>query len=89
MKCETTNTILTFALGVLILLNVLFAVRTINGTREFRSLEMQAARDQAFLLQIQQIQAIGIDAKAYNDKNPNPELTRILQAAAQPKPVGK
>jgi len=47
MKCETTNSILTFVLGVVILLNVLFALRTINYTREFRSLQIQAAQDQA------------------------------------------
>jgi len=88
MKCETTNSILTFVLGVVILLNVLFALRTINYTREFRSLQIQAAQDQAVLMQIQQIQSIGNDAMAYNQKNPNPELTRILQAA-QTKPAGK
>jgi hypothetical protein len=81
MKCETTNGILTFLLGVLILLDVLFALRTINSTREFRSLEIQASQAQAALLQIQQVEAIGNDAMAYNQKNPSPELTRILQEA--------
>jgi hypothetical protein len=81
MKCETTNTILTFVLGVLILLDVLFALRTINSTREFRSLEIQASQAQAALLQVQQVESIGNDAMAYNQKNPSPELTRILQTA--------
>jgi hypothetical protein len=81
MKCETTNSILTFALGALILLDVLFAVRTINCTREFRSLQYQAVQDQATLTQIQQILSICNDTAAYNQKTPSPELTRILQAA--------
>jgi hypothetical protein len=88
MKCETTNSILTFVLGVLILLDVVFALRTINGTREFRALEIQAAQAQAALAQIQQIRAIGSDAMLYNQKNPSPELTRILQTA-QARPAGK
>jgi hypothetical protein len=88
MKCETTNTILTFVLGVLILLDVIFALRTVNSTREFRSLESQANQAQAALLQIQQVGSIANDAMAYNQKNPNAELTRILQAA-QVKPAGK
>ena len=88
MKCEMTSSILTFVLGVLILLGVWFAVRTINETREFRSLEIQASQDQAFLVQLQQIRSIGNDAMAYNQKNPNPELTRILQAV-QARPAGK
>jgi hypothetical protein len=81
MKCETTNGILTFMLGVLLLLDVLFAVRTINSTRAFRSLEIQATQAQAALVQIQQVESIGNDAMGYNLKNPSPELTRILQAA--------
>jgi hypothetical protein len=81
MKCETTNGILTFMLGVLILLDVWFAMRTINETRAFRSLEIQATQAQAALVQIQQVESIGNDAVAYNQKNPSPELTRILQAA--------
>jgi hypothetical protein len=88
MKCETTNTILTFVLGVLILLDVIFALRTVNSTREFRSLEIQANQAQAALVQIQQVESIANDAMAYNQKNPNAELTRILQAA-QVKPAGK
>jgi hypothetical protein len=91
MKCEKTNAVLTFALGVLILLDVLFALRTINYTREFRSLQIQAIQDQATITQIQQIESIARDVAAYNQKNPTPELTRILQAAQNPpaKPATK
>ena len=55
MKYETTNTVLTFILGVLVLLGVIFALKTINQTRELRSLANQAMavntgliREQAF-----------------------------------------
>ena len=85
MKCETTNTILTIVLGLLILLDVWFAVRTINETREFRSLEMQATQDQAVL---QQLRLIDLNVRAFNEKNPNPELTHILQSV-EAKPASK
>jgi hypothetical protein len=55
MKYETTNTVLTFILGTLVLLGVIFALKTINQTRELRSLTSQAMavntglmREQAF-----------------------------------------
>lgn len=94
MKSETMNSVLTFVLGVLVVLNVIFALQTIFRTREFRSLQFTAVQDQAKLAQIQQIESIARDTMAYNQKHPSPELTRILQAVqgkpAQPgKPAGK
>ena len=88
MKCETMNSVLTFVLGALILLDVIFALQTINHTREFRSLQFTAMQDQAMLAQIQQVESLARDAMAYDQKYPNPDLTRILQAA-QTKPSGK
>jgi ABC-type transporter Mla subunit MlaD len=41
MKCETTNAVLTFVLGVLVMLGVVFALQTVNHTRELRSLQMR------------------------------------------------
>jgi hypothetical protein len=41
MKCETTNTVLTLALAVLVLADVLFALRTIILQRESRNLQSQ------------------------------------------------
>jgi ABC-type transporter Mla subunit MlaD len=88
MKCETINTILTYVLGVLALLGVIFALQTIFRTREFRTLQIQATVDNANLMRIQ---ALANEAYAYSQKNPNPELTRIFQSAqataAQPKPA--
>ena len=83
MKCETTNTILTYVLGVLVLLGVIFALQTIFRTREYRSLTLQATQaNNAFL----RVQSLANDAVAYNQKNQSPELTRILQPA-QTKPA--
>jgi len=78
MKCETTKTVLTFVLGVLALLGVIFALQTIFRTREFRSLNLQATvANNTFL----RIQSLANDVQVYNQKNLSPELTRILQAA--------
>jgi len=83
MKCETTNAVLTYALGILALLGVIFALQTINHTREYSRLTVQAAQaNNAFM----RIQALANDVQAYNQKNPNPELTRILQSV-QAKPA--
>lgn len=46
MKCDTTNCILTFVLGVLVVLGVVFALKTINHTREVRLLQAQVANAQ-------------------------------------------
>jgi hypothetical protein len=46
MKCETTNAILTFVLGVLVVLGVVFALKTINHTREIRQIQAQVANSQ-------------------------------------------
>jgi Tfp pilus assembly protein PilV len=78
MKCETTNIILTGVLGILAALCVFFALRTINFTREFRSLQIQAMQSQNGLMRIQ---ALVNDAEAYGQKAPTAELTRILQIA--------
>jgi len=85
MKSDTTNAILTFLLGVLAVAGVIFALQTIFLTREFRQLTVQATFANNSILQAQSLAA---DVAAYNQKNPGPELTRILQAV-QAKPVAK
>jgi secreted Zn-dependent insulinase-like peptidase len=84
MKCETTNTVLTFVLGVLALLGVIFALQTIFRTREYRSLTMQAAVANSTFMRVQ---ALANDAQAYNQKSPNPELTRIIQSVLAKQPA--
>lgn len=88
MKSETLNSVLTFVLGALILLDVIFAVQTINRSRHFRMLQVTAMQDQAMLAQIQQLESMARDVMEYNKSHPTPELTRILQAA-QTKTAGK
>ena len=81
MKSETLNGVLTYVLGVLVVLAVYFALRTVFITREARSLSSQA------LLagnKIAQTQAILNDAQIYNQKYQDPALTQIFKAAAKP-----
>jgi hypothetical protein len=78
MKCETTNTILTFVLGVFAVAGVIFALQTIFLTREFRSLTVQATMANTSLVQAQ---TLANEVAAYNQKNPSPELLKVLQAA--------
>jgi hypothetical protein len=85
MKCDTTNVILTFVLGVLAVAGVIFALQTIFLTREFRQLSVHATFANNSILQAQSLAA---DVSAYNQKNPSPELTKVLQAV-QAKPAAK
>jgi hypothetical protein len=87
MKCETTNTILTFVLGVLAVAGVIFAMQTFFLTREFRALTVQATIANNSLLQVQ---ALANDVAAYNQKTPSAELTKLLTAAqTAPAPAKK
>jgi hypothetical protein len=76
MKCETTNAILTFTLGVLAVAGVIFALQTIFLTREFRTLTVQATVANNSLVQVQ---ALANDVAVYNQKASSLELTKILQ----------
>jgi ABC-type transporter Mla subunit MlaD len=78
MKCETMNSLLTFVLGAFVVLGVIFALQTIFRTREFRSLQVQAANINANYIRLQ---ALASDVNAYNQKYPSAELTHILQIA--------
>ena len=78
MKCDSTNCILTFVLGVLAVAGVVFAMQTFFLTREFRALTVQATIANNSLVQVQ---ALANDVAAYNQKNPNAELTKLLTAA--------
>lgn len=85
MKCDTTNAILTFVLGVLAVAGVIFVLQTIFLMREFRTLSVQATLANGSL---QQAQALAADVAAYNQKNPSPELTKVLQSV-QTKPAAR
>jgi hypothetical protein len=77
MKCDTMNSVLTFVLGALVVLAVIFALQTIVRTREIRSLQIQMNNINANYVRLQ---ALANDVNAYNQKNPSAELTHILQA---------
>ena len=83
MKCDTTNVILTIVLGVLLFADVLFALRTINHTRELRSLNTQVNQIQTSLLQMQ---SLVNDVAVYNQRTTGPELSKLLQSV-QDKPA--
>ena len=78
MKCETMNSVLTFVLGAFVVLGVILALQTIFHTREIRSLQIQMASINANYMRLQ---ALAGDVNAYNQKTPNADLPRILQAA--------
>lgn len=84
MKFETINGILTFVLGMLVVLAVFFAIRMILLTHELRTLQKEASHDQAVIVQTEQLYN---DALAYSQKNQSPDLTRILQIVVQNKPA--
>ena len=77
MKSDALNGILTFVLGALVLLGVVFALKVVVITRDSRSLMHQASLDAAVINQTQQLFN---EAAAYNQKYQSPDLTRILQS---------
>lgn len=81
MKSESLNGILTFILGVLVVLGVIFAVRMIMITHELRSLQKEATRYNAIMVQTQ---AVFNDAQLYYQKYQDPALAQILRVAAKP-----
>lgn len=86
MKSETTNTVLIFVFGVFAALDVLFAVRTVVGQQELRSLQIQATQSQTGLIQLQELSTLVGETRDYASKHPSPELNNILNLL-QPKPA--
>jgi hypothetical protein len=78
MKCETINSIMTFVLGAFVVLGVVFALQSMFGQRDLRRLQIEATLDNSYRMTIE---SIANDTIAYAEKNPNPDLLRILQAA--------
>jgi hypothetical protein len=75
MKCNTTNTVLTLILAVLVLGGVLFALQTIVRTRELRSISLQANMANSTLMQEQ---ALFNDCLEYSKTHP--AITPILES---------
>jgi len=76
MKTDTTNSILTMVLTALAVAGAVLVLRTVMQTREWRQISTQAASQNGF---ITQSQVLLNDVAAYNQKNPSPELTKLLQ----------
>lgn len=83
MKNDTTTTVLNFVLAALVIFGVVFALLTMNRTRELRQLSLSATAANNALLRAQ---SLANDASAFNASAKNPELTRILQSI-QAKPA--
>jgi hypothetical protein len=79
MKSDLANWLLTLVLAVLAVVCVILSLQTIFLTREFRSLSLQASIANNSLLQVR---SLANDAGLYNQKSPNPELTKILSVAS-------
>jgi len=79
MKNDNVTTILNLVLAVLAILGVIFALQTIFRTRTLRALQIQAAQANAYCVAVE---SLAQDAFAYSQKNPNPEIQRILQPIA-------
>jgi hypothetical protein len=81
MKSDTTTTVLNFILAALVIFGVVFALLSINRTREFRQLTNKAALANNALMRAQ---GLANDTAAFNVTAKSPELARILQSI-QPK----
>jgi hypothetical protein len=80
MKYETTNTILTFVLGALALLSVIFALQTILRTRELRLLQM-AIPEKNYMMTVQ-----ALANETFEYSKTHPDINRILKPV-QSKPA--
>ncbi len=78
MKNDNVTTALNLVLAILAILGVIFALQTIFRTRTLRTLQIQAAQANTYRMAVE---SLAQDANAYSQKNPNPEIQRILQAA--------
>jgi hypothetical protein len=84
MKNDNITTALNLVLAVLAILGVVFALQTIFRTRELRSLQMQATQANGYRMAVE---ALANDTLNYSKNNPNSDILRILQPAAQAKPA--
>lgn len=83
MKCETTNTVLTLLLALLVLGGVVFALQSIFRTREFRTLQSQVIARQT---NMNRLNLLLNEAMVYGKTHP--DINRILQPF-EGKPVAR
>lgn len=77
MKSDTLNGVLTFVLLVLVLAGVILALNVTFQTRTLRAMQQRALVSK---FNLERVQAVFNDTKAYYQKKPTPELARILQS---------
>ena len=75
MKNDNITTALNLLLAALAVLGVIFALQSIFRTRTLRTLQIQAAQANAYRMAVE---SIAQDTIAYAQKNPNPDIQRIL-----------
>ncbi len=85
MRNDTLNGILTFILGILVVLGVVFALRVFNVTHESRELQSMYLNANNNMVVAQ---ALLNEAAAYNKAYPTPEMKSILQSV-QARPVNR
>ncbi|MGO8837757.1 MAG: hypothetical protein ACLQAH_11995 [Limisphaerales bacterium] len=78
MKNDNITTAMNLILAVLAILGVIFALQSIFRTRTLRTLQVQATQANGYRMAVE---SLAQDAIAYGQKNPNPEIQRILQPA--------
>jgi hypothetical protein len=78
MKNDNITTALNLVLAVLAVLGVIFALQTIFRTRTLRTMQIQATQANTYRMAVD---SLAQDTIAYSQKNPNPEIQRILQPA--------
>jgi ABC-type transporter Mla subunit MlaD len=83
MKCETTNTVLTLVLAVLVVAGVIFALQSIFRTREFRTLQSQIIARQTNL---NRLNLLLNESIVYGKTHP--DINRIVQPF-EAKPVAR
>lgn len=74
MKCETTNTVLTLLLALLVLAGVVFALQSILRQREFRNLQAQVVLRQT---NMNRLNMLLNEASLYGKTHP--DINRLLQ----------
>ena len=83
MKCDTTNTILTLLLALLVLAGVLFALQSIFRQREFRNLQAQVIARQT---NMNRLNLLLNESVVYSKTHP--DINRVIQPFVA-KPVAR
>lgn len=84
MKSESLNGVLTFILGVLVVVAVVLSLNVAFQLHTYRALNQGVI---VCKVNLARAQGLFTDAKAYYQKNPSPELAKILQSVQTKTPT--